>query len=74
MGKFSPERRARFVMFLGLGMLAILFIFGNELADNLDYETKWILEQGWMHALAAALTLLGAWKWLNVREDSQGGN
>ena len=30
MGKFSPERRARFVMFLGLAMLAGLFIFKDS--------------------------------------------
>lgn len=56
-------------MFLGLAMLAILFIFGNEISRSLDYEADWVLEDGWMHALASALVLLGAWKWLNAHED-----
>jgi uncharacterized membrane protein len=71
LGSYSSERRARFVMFLGLGMLAILFIFGNEIGRSLDYKTDWVLEDGWMHALASALVLLGAWKWLNAREDRE---
>lgn len=69
LGSYSPERRARFVMFLGLTMLAILFIFGNEIGRSLDYKADWVLEDGWMHALASALVLLGAWKWLNAHED-----
>jgi hypothetical protein len=71
MGGYSQERRARFVMFLGLGMLGFWFILGEEVGDNLDSGTRWIVEDGWMHGLASLLTLLGAWKWLNVLEDSR---
>ena len=71
MGNFSPERRARFVMFLGLAMLASLFILDEQIERWLDYQTDWIVEDGWMHALASALILLGAWKWMNAREDSR---
>ncbi|HEV2816801.1 MAG TPA: hypothetical protein VGW40_06225 [Allosphingosinicella sp.] len=73
MGKFSPERRARFVMFLGLAMLAGLFIFKDSALLRFDYDTPgaWLVEDGWIHALAAALILLGAWKWTNAREDAR---
>lgn len=71
MGNYSMERRARFVMFLGLAMLAVLFIFGKEIEQSLDYQSDWILEDGWMHGLASALILLGAWKWLNANEDAR---
>lgn len=74
MSNFSPERRARFVMFLGLAMLAGLLIFKDTSLLRFDYDTPgaWFVEDGWMHGLAAALILLGAWKWLNAREDGRG--
>ena len=71
MGSFSQERCARFVMFLGLVMLAVMFLFGEEIDRSLRGSNAWIVEDGWMHALGDALTLLGAWKWLNVREDAR---
>jgi hypothetical protein len=72
MGNYSIERRARFVMFLGVALL-LAFIFFNELIEErLGYDGRWIIEDGWLHALAAALILLGAWKWLNAREDARG--
>ncbi|HEX8224171.1 MAG TPA: hypothetical protein VF605_10175 [Allosphingosinicella sp.] len=74
MANYSVERRARFVMFLGLAILAGLFIFDDAISAALDYETGWVVEDGWMHALASALVLLGAWKWLNAREDTRNEN
>lgn len=71
MGKFWPERRARFVMFLGLALLALLFIFDDRFDRWLGYGALWIYEDGWMHALGAALALLGAWKWLNAQEEAR---
>ena len=74
MGNYSIERRARFVMFLGLAMMAGLFIFGEEIDYSLDGNVDWILSDGWLHGLAAALILMGAWKWLNAREDKRNDN
>ena len=73
MGKWSIERRARFVMFLGLAMLAALLIFKDSELLRFDYDTPggWLVEDGWVHALAMALILLGAWKWLNANEDKR---
>lgn len=70
MSKFSQERRSRWVMFLGLGILAALQILGNQIGEALDYQ-RWLQEDGWMHAFAAILVLIGAWKWCNAREDAR---
>lgn len=69
MESYSDERRARFVMFLGIGMLAIFIFLGEVIEDSLGYRSRWLIEDGWLHGLAALLILLGAWKWLNARED-----
>ncbi|WP_333606058.1 hypothetical protein [Novosphingobium sp.] len=71
MGNFSMERRARFVMFLGVALLGIFIFFHEMIEDSLGYDGRWVIENGWLHALAAALILFGAWKWLNAREDSE---
>lgn len=67
MNHFSMERRARFVMFLGLALLGTFIFFHEMIENSLGYEGRWII--GWLHALAGALILFGAWKWLNARED-----
>ena len=69
MGKWSIERRARFVMFVGLAMLAALLNFGDYIKEGMGYDMLWVFEDGWLHALASALILLGAWTWMNALED-----
>ena len=55
-------------MFTGL-VLMVVFILLGEFIGNVLRDADWIYEDGWLHALAAALILMGAWKWLNARED-----
>ena len=74
MGDFSQEKRARFVLFLGLGMLAVFMFFHEMISDTLGYEGEWLIEGGGLHTLAGALILLGAWKWLNVHEERRNGD
>jgi hypothetical protein len=66
MGKFSREQRARFVMFLGIAILAITIIFAEPLTDALGYNDRWIMRDGILPALGAILLLVGAWKWMDA--------
>ena len=65
---WNNEKRARFVFFVGLGLLALVTINPYEFFDRLDYrEGGWFYSDGWFHILAAALIFIGAWKWLDER-------
>jgi hypothetical protein len=64
---WNNEKRSRFVFFVGLALLALFTINPYEFFSRLDYEIGWVYSDGWLHMLAAALILIGAWKWLDER-------
>lgn len=67
MSDWASEKRARFVFFVGLGLLALITIDPQDFFGRLDYDIRWIYDDGWMHLLATALILMGAWKWIDAR-------
>ncbi len=55
MGDFSQEKRARFVLFLGVAMLTAFIFFHEMIADNVGRDGEWLIEGGGLHFLAGAL-------------------
>jgi hypothetical protein len=71
MGNFSIERRGRFVMFLGLAMLAIFTLFGAMIEDALRLQSR-LAHNGRNVAQPRSGTRVARrLKWLNAREDAR---
>ena len=69
MNDWTSEKRARFVFFVGLGLLALITFIPYDFWRVQSYDVQWIYQDGWIHGLAAALILVGAWKWIDARSN-----
>lgn len=70
MASWSHEKRARFVLFFGIGFLALLTIDPYEYFSRIDYQDSgWLYSDGWMHIFSCGLILIASWKWIDARSD-----
>ena len=69
MSNWDAEKRARFLFFVGLSLLALISIIPYDFWREQSYDVMWIYQDGWIHGLAVLLILFGAWKWIDARSS-----
>jgi len=46
MNDWSSEKRARFVFFLGLGLMALMTIIPSRFWERMHYDVRWVYQDG----------------------------